>query len=129
MFIGLGWLALSMERPSAISLDFRRIHSFQMSRPDGNSWPIVWYKGVDYIKIILDPPGPSNETLAAIVEAAHAAGKQVITHAPSYADYSQEEAAGADLPCHGPLDNPLDTASVSKLTSARVHVTPTLIMM
>jgi imidazolonepropionase-like amidohydrolase len=86
-------------------------------------------QGFDYIKIILDPLGPSNETLAAIVEAAHAAGKQVITHAPSYADYSQAEAAGADLPCHGPLDNPLDTASVSKLTSARVHVTPTLIMM
>jgi imidazolonepropionase-like amidohydrolase len=53
----------------------------------------------------------------------------VITHAPSYADYSQAEAAGADLPCHAPLDKPLDTVSVSKLTSARTHVTPTLFMM
>jgi hypothetical protein len=86
-------------------------------------------QGVDYIEIILDPLGPSSETLAAIVEAAHAAGNQVITYAPSYADYSQAEAAGADLPSHVPLDNPLDTASVSTLASARVHVTPTLIMM
>jgi imidazolonepropionase-like amidohydrolase len=86
-------------------------------------------QGVDYIKVILDPLGPDNETLAAIVQASHAAGKLVITHAPSYADYSQAEAAGADLPCHAPLDKPLDTVSVSKLTSARTHVTPTLFMM
>jgi hypothetical protein len=54
-------------------------------------------QGVDYIMVILDPLGPDNETLAAIVQASHAAGKLVITHAPSYADYSQAEAAGADL--------------------------------
>jgi hypothetical protein len=86
-------------------------------------------QGVDYIKVILDPLGPDNETLAAIVQASHAAGKLVITHAPSYADYSQAEMAGADLPCHVPLDKPLDAISVGKLTSAKTRVTPTLIMM
>jgi imidazolonepropionase-like amidohydrolase len=65
-------------------------------------------QGVDYIKVILDPLGPDNETLAAVVQASHEAGKLVITHAPSYADYSQAEKARADIPCHVPLDKPID---------------------
>lgn len=86
-------------------------------------------QGVDYIKVLLDPLGPSNATVAAIVQAAHAAGKLVISHAPSYADYSQAEAAGVDIPCHVPLDSPLDAASVARLIKNRAVVAPTLIMM
>ena len=64
-----------------------------------------------------------------MVQAAHAAGKLVITHAPAYADYSQAETAGADILCHVPLDKPLDAPSIANLTSRRAHVVPTLIMM
>ena len=86
-------------------------------------------QGVDYIKVLLDPTGPSNDTITAIVEAAHAADKLVISHAPTYADYSGAEIAGVDIPCHVPLDRVLDSSSISKLTANKVVVAPTLIMM
>jgi hypothetical protein len=63
------------------------------------------------------------------VEASHEAGKLAITHAPSCADYSRAETARADIPCHVPLDKPIDAASGTKLTLAKLHVVPTLIMM
>ena len=87
-------------------------------------------QGADYIKVFLDPLGPSDEVLTAVVNAAHEAGKLVITHAPSYADYSQAEVSGADIPCHAPLDAPIDAASIANLTNGhRRVVVPTLIMM
>ena len=86
-------------------------------------------EGVDYIKIFLDPKGPDTSTVAAIVQAAHSAGKLVISHAPSYGDYSQAEAAKVDIPTHTPVDKPLDAASVANLTANKQSVVPTLIMM
>ena len=62
-------------------------------------------EGADYIKVFLDPLGPDVPTVAAIVQAAHSAGKLVISHAPSYGDYSVAEAARVDIPTHAPLDN------------------------
>ncbi len=86
-------------------------------------------QGSDFIKIFLDPLGPDIPTLKAIVEAAHEAGKLVISHAPGYADYSEAETAGVDIPCHVPLDRPIDAASIANLTAGRRIVVPTLIMM
>jgi imidazolonepropionase-like amidohydrolase len=86
-------------------------------------------EGASWIKVFLDPLGPDEETLSALVNAAHAAGKQVVTHAPAYADYSEAQTAGADIPCHVPLDKPLDSTSIKNLTLANRHVVPTLIMM
>jgi imidazolonepropionase-like amidohydrolase len=86
-------------------------------------------EGVDYIKLFLDPLGPDEATIQAVVEAAHAAGKQVISHAPVYADYSQAEQAKVDIPCHVPLDKPIDAPFVKNLASYGAHVVPTLIMM
>ena len=86
-------------------------------------------QGVDYIKVLLDPLGPSNETVAAIVQAAHADDKLVISHAPTYADYTTAENALVDIPCHAPLDDPLDAPSVERLIANKAVVAPTLIMM
>ena len=86
-------------------------------------------QGVNYIKILLDPLGPSNETVSAIVQAAHAENKLTISHAPTYQDYSTAEAALVDIPCHVPLDAPLDAASVGRLLDYKAVSTPTLIMM
>ncbi len=86
-------------------------------------------QGADYIKVILDPLGPTDEVLSAIIEAAHDAGKMVVTHAPQHLVYVQAEVTGADLPCHVPLDAPLNTTDVSMLDRRRAVVCPTLIMM
>ena len=86
-------------------------------------------QGADYIKVFLDPLGPDEETLAAVVDAAHAAGKQVITHATTYGAYSTAENAKADFPCHVPLDKAIDAASVSNLRGNKQIIVPTLIMM
>lgn len=86
-------------------------------------------EGADYIKVFLDPLGPDEATLAAVTKAAHQAGKIVIAHAPSYADYSEAQQAGVDIPTHAPLDRPLDGPSITNLTSGHRYVVPTLIMM
>lgn len=87
-------------------------------------------EGADYIKIFLDVKlGPDKATLAAIVCAAHDAGKIVIAHAPSYITYSLAEEAGVDIITHAPLDKPLDNASIANLTVRKQQVVPTLIMM
>ncbi|KFZ20352.1 hypothetical protein V502_03223 [Pseudogymnoascus sp. VKM F-4520 (FW-2644)] len=86
-------------------------------------------EGADYIKVFLDPLGPDEATLAAVTKAAHQAGKIVIAHAPSYADYSEAQQAGVDIPTHAPLDRPLDGPSIANLTRGHRHIVPTLIMM
>lgn len=86
-------------------------------------------EGADYIKVFLDPLGPDEETLAAVVQAAHGAGKQVITHAASYASFSEAEQAKVDIPCHTPLDQVLDASSIANLSANHQVVVPTLIMM
>ncbi|KAJ5585697.1 hypothetical protein N7450_005484 [Penicillium hetheringtonii] len=75
------------------------------------------------------PLGPDPTTVAAIVEAAHEAGKRVISHATTYADYSVAEGAEVDIPCHVPLDAPINASSIASLISNKSTVVPTLIMM
>ncbi|KAL3496420.1 hypothetical protein BJX62DRAFT_222093 [Aspergillus germanicus] len=85
--------------------------------------------GVDYIKVFLDPMGPDDETLAMVGDAAYDAGKLVITHAASYASYQQVVIAKAEIPCHTPLDQVLDSSTVASLLANKQTVVPTLIMM
>ncbi|GKZ28505.1 hypothetical protein AbraIFM66950_008363 [Aspergillus brasiliensis] len=86
-------------------------------------------EGADYIKVVLDPLGPDEATLAAVVQAAHAANKIVIAHSTTYADYSLAEAAKVDIPCHAPLDKAIDAPSLANLTANQMTTVPTLIMM
>jgi imidazolonepropionase-like amidohydrolase len=86
-------------------------------------------EGADYIKVFLDPLGPDEATLAAVVQAAHAADKLVIAHSTIYADYSLAEAAKVDIPCHAPLDKAIDALSLANLTANKQVSVPTLIMM
>jgi imidazolonepropionase-like amidohydrolase len=86
-------------------------------------------QGVDYIKLFLDILGPTDQVIQAVVETAHNANRLVIGHAPTSADYSQAEASGVDIPCHAPLDQPLNATQIASLVSNGRHVVPTLIMM
>lgn len=86
-------------------------------------------QGADYIKVFLDPLGPDEETLAAVVDAAHEAGKLVIAHSASYDQFTLVVAAKPDIPTHVPLDKALDAGSVAKLVANKQVSVPTLIMM
>lgn len=85
--------------------------------------------GVDYIKIVADIPGPSQEILDALVGAAHAAGLRVISHAVLYDAVRMSVAAGADMVTHAPMDRPLDDAVAQAMLASGTIFIPTLTMM
>lgn len=86
-------------------------------------------EGSDYIKVIVDVPGLSQEIIDALVLAAHVAGKAVMAHATSEEAIVEALTAGIDMIHHAPLDIPLTAAAVTQyVTGGHVSV-PTLTMM
>ena len=85
--------------------------------------------GVDYIKIIADLPGPTQDVLDALVAAAHARGLKVIAHAALYEAVRMSLAAGADIITHAPLDRALDDATAETMLAQGTVFIPTLTMM
>ncbi|HBS72874.1 MAG TPA: amidohydrolase, partial [Microbacterium sp.] len=85
--------------------------------------------GVDYIKIIADLPGPTQDVLDALVAAAHARGLKVIAHAALYEAVRMSLAAGADMITHAPLDRALDDATAETMLAQGTVFIPTLTMM
>jgi imidazolonepropionase-like amidohydrolase len=91
--------------------------------------------GSDYIKVIAeDPKIPGNKalptaTIAAIVQAAHDAGKLVIAHTVTAASVRIAGDAGVDVITHAPLDADLSAEQVAALASRSVVLVPTLLMM
>jgi imidazolonepropionase-like amidohydrolase len=86
-------------------------------------------EGVDYIKIIIDPPGFDETTVRALVEAAHAHGLRTIAHAAARDAVLLAEAAGVDVLTHAPIDRPLDDSAVQRTRASGQVVVPTLTMM
>lgn len=89
-------------------------------------------EGMDYIKVIVDPPGRGGldgPTIAAIVQAAHDAGRLVVAHASHTGAVAMAQAAGADVLTHVPLDAALDQAAVADVVRSHRVSVPTLVMM
>ncbi|OZJ06594.1 hypothetical protein BZG36_00640 [Bifiguratus adelaidae] len=86
-------------------------------------------EGSDYIKIVADIPGPSQETLNAIIEAAHQQGKLTVAHAAIYNAYDIALKVKIDLITQSPLDKSLDDALVDQMLKQATPTIPTLIMM
>ena len=86
-------------------------------------------EGVDYVKIIVDPPGFDEATLRALVEAAHAHGLRTIAHAATRNAVLLAQAAGVDVLTHAPIDRPLDDSAVQRTRGSGEAVVPTLTMM
>ncbi|KAH9214571.1 hypothetical protein DL95DRAFT_365727 [Leptodontidium sp. 2 PMI_412] len=86
-------------------------------------------EGVDYIKLFLDPLGPDDATIKAIVKAAHEKGLQVIAEAKSFALYAQAARTGIDIVTYAPTDKALDGAVINNITSSNIKVVPNLLMM
>jgi imidazolonepropionase-like amidohydrolase len=82
---------------------------------------------VDVIKLALEPRGgavPEPELCAAVVEAAHAGGREVTCHALSVAMVERALDAGVDELAHAPIER-LSTAVVDRIAAADVRVVST----
>jgi imidazolonepropionase-like amidohydrolase len=86
-------------------------------------------EGVDYIKIVADIPGPDQDTLNALVEAAHGCEMLTVAHAASAASVEMSLEAGADIITHAPLDTVLTAATVARFVDQGCVCVPTLTMM
>ncbi|MFI5856262.1 amidohydrolase family protein [Streptomyces parvulus] len=86
-------------------------------------------EGSDYIKVIVDEPGLSPETVAAVTRAAHAAGRLVMAHAVSTAMVVRALDADVDMIHHVPMDSALPASVAARYVSTGTVAVPTLTMM
>jgi imidazolonepropionase-like amidohydrolase len=86
-------------------------------------------EGADYIKVVIDLPGFDQETVDALVAAAHARSRKVVAHAARADAVAMAQAAGVDILTHAPLDRPIDVAQAAALVAAGAIIVPTLVMM
>ncbi|CAH0053825.1 unnamed protein product [Clonostachys solani] len=83
----------------------------------------------NFIKLIAQTPGLSQETLNALVAASHGHGKQVVCHAADADSHAQAMQSGADQIHHTPLDKPITTDLAQQVLSRGQIVVPTLSVM
>lgn len=86
-------------------------------------------EGADYIKVVIDLPGFDQETVDALVAAAHTHGKKVVAHASRSDAVTMAQRAGVDVLTHAPLDRAIDEAQAVELVAAGAIIVPTLVMM
>ena len=92
-------------------------------------------EGSDYIKVLVEPRIPGQpepldtRTVAALVDAAHAAGLLVIAHTTTVDTVQSAVAAGADVVTHSPLAGRFDQVLVRQIVRATTVTIPTLSMM
>ena len=86
-------------------------------------------EGADYIKLIVDTPGPDQEILDALVAASHRHGKLTVAHAVSTAALDMALQAGVDMITHVPLDRALTASTAARIFAQKCIMIPTLTMM
>ena len=85
-------------------------------------------EGADYIKIVADVPGPSQEVIDTLVHEARRHGKLTVAHAASSKAFPMAQEGKVDIITHVPLDLPLDEASVRLMKDEGRACVPTLVM-
>jgi imidazolonepropionase-like amidohydrolase len=86
-------------------------------------------EGMDYIKLIVDDPGPSQEALNAACEEARKYGKLSIAHAPSFRAVEMAQEAKCDFVTHVTIDKPMTVEGARKMVEEKRGCIPTLTMM
>lgn len=86
-------------------------------------------EGSDYIKLVCDVPGPAQDVLNALVNAATKAGKKTVAHAAAYEPFRMAVESGCDCITHVPKDQPVDIEWAKRLVKEGRVVCPTLIVM
>ena len=85
-------------------------------------------EGADYIKIVADVPGPSQEVIDMLVHEARRHGKLTVAHAASSKAFPMAQKGKVDIITHVPLDLPLDEASARLMKDEGRACVPTLVM-
>ena len=86
-------------------------------------------EGADYIKVVADIPGPDQETLNALVAAAHERRKLVVAHASTFVPFAMAQDAKVDVVTHAPRDKALDDEACTRMVTENRISVPTLAMM
>ncbi|KAJ6016877.1 hypothetical protein N7451_000256 [Penicillium sp. IBT 35674x] len=85
--------------------------------------------GADYIKVIADLPGLSQETMDVIVATANQHKKLVIAHAATIIATRMAQSAGVDIVTHAPVDGVVTREEIAQMVESRRVSVPTLVMM
>ena len=85
-------------------------------------------EGADYIKIIADIPGPTQEVVNTLASEAKKAGKLSVAHAARKAAWAMAQEGKVDIITHVPSDFPLDEEACNKMVKEGRVCIPTLIM-
>jgi imidazolonepropionase-like amidohydrolase len=100
------------------------------SPADADAWVAARVnEGADYIKIVIDLPGFDQETVNALVAAAHSRDRKVVAHASRTDAVAMAQAAGVDILTHAPLDRAIDSSQATALAAAGAIIVPTMAMM
>ncbi|KAF2118064.1 amidohydrolase [Lophiotrema nucula] len=87
-------------------------------------------QGAQYIKIVADTPGPSQEVVNQLSQEARAHGKLSIVHAARKTawDMALNAEPKVDIITHVPMDEPLTAEDAAKMARLEVVSVPTLVM-
>ena len=100
------------------------------SPADADAWVAARIdEGADYIKVVIDLPGFDQETVDALVAAAHSRGRKVVAHVARLDAVTMAQNAGVDILTHAPLDRPIDAEQAAVMARAGTIIVPTLTMM
>jgi imidazolonepropionase-like amidohydrolase len=126
--------AAGLVSTSPTSAHAQRMHAdpsvLVASAADAEAWVAARVdEGADYIKVVIDLPGFDQETVDALVAAAHARGRKVVAHASRFDAVAMAQAAGVDILTHASLDRPIEAAQAASLVNAGTIIVPTLTMM
>ncbi|KAF7553978.1 hypothetical protein G7Z17_g3248 [Cylindrodendrum hubeiense] len=80
----------------------------------------------DFIKVIAEDPGLDDDTLVALVEAAHRRGMLAVAHASQTSAYRRVMEAGFDVVTPAPITGALDSDVVRGFAEKKIAVIPTL---
>lgn len=86
-------------------------------------------EGSDYIKLIADVPGPSQDTLNALAAAAQERKKLVVAHASAIVPFRMALEAQVDVITHVPRDKAVDQDTAERMVTEKRVSVPTLAMM
>ncbi|KAH8822032.1 putative hydrolase [Xylogone sp. PMI_703] len=83
----------------------------------------------DYIKVMIEPEGPDQPIVKALVTEARVQGRKIIAHATTCDAIEKAIDANVDVITHVPLEQSLSDEAISKMKAAGSVAVPTLIKM